>query len=195
MRVTVEVAATIGFRTMIVEDIAATAEIGCRTFYRYFPNKQAAFEAGHQQISEELRAVARTAVDSATDPLERAYAGVEALVAFLAADPARAEAVLIEGPSASPRAIEVCNETMGYLGQLFGELLADLPARRRVPEIVSEMTLGGVREVAYSRAIRGQLHELPGMVPALVQAAMTPYVGRGEAARVRELATTRATAA
>lgn len=194
MRVTVEVAATIGFRTMIVEDIAATAEIGCRTFYRYFPNKQAAFEAGHLQISEQLRAVAREAVDSAAGPLERAYAGFAALADFLAADPARADAVLVEGPSASPRAIEVCNDTMTYLVELFSELLADLPVRRKVPAIVTEMTVGGVREVAYARAIRGELHELPGMVPSLVQTAMTPYLGRSEAARACGLAAARAAA-
>jgi AcrR family transcriptional regulator len=177
LQATIDVAATVGFRGLTVDDIAATAGIAPRTFYRYFPSKQSAFEAGHRAICDEVLHVVRHGLTTEETPYARAVACLTNLTTYLAADPARAQVLLIEGPAAGPITIAACTETMDDLAEVLTEISGGRPQIAGVPPVVAEVVVGGVHEVVRTRAATGRLDELPGFVPALVRILATPYGG------------------
>lgn len=50
-----------GFRATTVDAIAERAGVSRRTFFRYFPNKEAAFNGNHEERLEEFRGLLRSA--------------------------------------------------------------------------------------------------------------------------------------
>lgn len=177
MQATIDVTATVGFAAMTVADIAATAQIGRRTFSWYFADKLAAFEVGYREITQELRLEVQAAFDSASTPVDRIRACLGAVADFLAEDPARAEVLLIEGHSAGPAIVEIRAETMRRLVQLLIETTNELPSPGGDRQVVAETLAGGLHEIAYSRTLRGEVHLLPILAPELVQTVLAAYLG------------------
>lgn len=175
-RAAIDVAATIGYDAMTITDIADAAGVVRRTFSRYFADKQAAFEVGYLQIAEELREAVQTAYDSASTPPDRARAFLQALADFLAEDPARAEVLLIEGHAAGPGAAAVRDETMRRGVQLVLHNTADLPQPEGNARVLAETVVGGIYQVIYTRTLRGEVRDLPALVPEWTAVAMMPYV-------------------
>lgn len=182
LQATVDVAATVGFRGLTVDDIAATAGIAPRTFYRYFPSKQSAFEAGHRAICHEVRDVVRHRLSADDTPQDRAVACLTGLATYLSADPARAQVLLIEGPAAGATTIEVCTETMEDLAGVMTEISDGRAHLDTMPPVVAEVAVGGVHEVVRARAAAGRLDDLPALVPDLARILAAPY-GDGRDAR------------
>lgn len=174
-RAAVAVAATVGFAAMTIDDIAAFAGLARRTFSRHYPDKHAAFEVGYQEITDALRATVQAAYAGAATPAARTRACLQALADFLAEDPARAEALLIHGHAAGPETVEIHRETMRRLVALIMRNTADLPHPGGDARLLAETVAGGIYEVAYARTLRGQVRELPGMVPAWSAVVMAPY--------------------
>ncbi|WP_320672581.1 TetR/AcrR family transcriptional regulator [Patulibacter defluvii] len=176
-RAVIDVTSVAGYGQMSVEDIISTAGVSRRTFYDYFPNKQAVFLACVDQVAHELREAVQEGYDAAEDPIARATACISALTRFLAEDPARAEMALVEILAAGQEAIAKRNETMDFLADLVVRGTTDLPGAEHVNPLTAQTIVGGISEVLYTRVVRGETDELEQLVPDLVHAITLPYLG------------------
>lgn len=183
---TLDVVATIGFAAARTNDIIATAGVARRTFWSHFPDKAAALTAAYGEVTQDLRGVVQAAYDHEPDPVRRVVASLAAVADFLAVDPARAEVLLVQAPAAGRTVIEIRTETIRLLAELLATTLTQLapdPAGSSDrSQIVIESLAGGLYEVAFSRTVRGEVRNLPALVPELARIVLTPYMG-ADAAR------------
>lgn len=169
-------ASAIGYDAMTIGDITREAGQPRRTFSRYFPDKEAAFEAGYREITADLRRTVQAAYDAHSTPPRRTWACLEALAEFLSSDPRRAEVLLIHGHAAGQGTAEVHCETMRRLVDLIMQNTAHLPQPLGDRRVVAETVAGGIYEVVFARTLRGQVRTLPDLVPEWATVVMAPYV-------------------
>ena len=78
--------------------------------------------------------------------------------------------------SAGPEAVARRNGVMRAFAAMIEE-----DARRLLdetaPALTAETVVGGLYEVVYTRVLRGEIRELPGLLPDLVYSALLPYLG------------------
>ncbi|GAB3363434.1 TetR family transcriptional regulator [Amycolatopsis echigonensis] len=81
----VDLFAANGYEATTIDDIAAAAGVGRRTFFRYFDSKDDVLFANHDEIVAEMEQVFETA-DPARDPIEVATAAVSLVLESYAAE-------------------------------------------------------------------------------------------------------------
>jgi AcrR family transcriptional regulator len=179
-----DVTSAASYAEMTVEDIIVTAGVSRRTFYEHFKNKEEAFLAAYDEAAAELVEHVMTAMDSAEDFAGRARAGLSAFLDFLGARPALSRMCIVEALAAGPEAIVRRNGVMSAFAAAIEE-----DARRllddAVPSLTAETIVGGIYEVVYTRVLRGEIRELPDLLPDLVYSALLPYLGPETAAAER----------
>lgn len=173
---TLRVTAAIGYEAATVTDIAAEAGCSRRAFSRHFRDKGSAFEAGYREITRGVRCAVQEAYDAHDTPMRRARACLGALAEFLAADPRRAELLVIHGHAAGQGTVEIRIETMRRLVELILDNTRDLPHPTGDPRLVAELVAGGIFETVFTWTLRGQVRALPGLVPEWTRVASAPYV-------------------
>jgi hypothetical protein len=101
------------------------------------------------------------------------------------ADPGFARMCLVEVMGAGSEALRRRDAAMAEFAAMLDEnaraLLDDPPS-----SIIAETVVGGLYEVIYSRLVRGELRQLPELVPELVHALLLPYLGPERALEVRD---------
>jgi AcrR family transcriptional regulator len=173
------------YSTMTVEDIIVAAGVSRRTFYEQFDNKESAFLAAYDEVVARLLARVEEAVDSEQVLVERVRAGIDAFLEFVASDPAIARVCIVEVLAAGPEAVSRRRKAMSSFAQLM-ERTASMPdGPRAAPSLTAETLVGGLYEVVYTRVLRGESSELPGLLPDLVYSALLPYLGPEAAAMER----------
>ena len=176
-----ETSATMGYAKASVEDIVKAAGVSRRTFYDHFPNKDAAFLAAYDSVTERLLTELSTAYAGAESFAEGVQDCLEAFLSFVAAEPLSAQMCIVEVLAAGPAALERRNQTMGAIAHMF-----DTGAKRekgilKAPPLVSETVVGGIYEVVYARVLRKEFDELPDLLPDFAYSALLPYVGAEKA--------------
>lgn len=188
LRAVVDVASVAGYGTMVVEDIISTAGVSRRTFYDYFPNKEAAFLEAYDQAVDQLKEQVGAAYAIEGDIFQKATSAVSALINTLADDPAMAEMGVVEVLAAGAEAIERRGRAMQRLSTLITDGVESTGSAPSMPPLTAETITGGIHEVIYSRVLRGELEELRDMVPDLVYAIFLPYMGTDGADHARNRA-------
>lgn len=182
---TVELAARDGLRSITVRQLCQEAELGTRTFYRYFGDVRGAFLAASLGLHAELRAAVDAAYAAHASPVARAFACIDALVAFVRENPRRAEALFVQGPAGGVDIDAVRAETVEWAVRL----VMGAPPRRRGPaphpwdlppddtthRLLAEMAVGGVNAMIWRQLIRGDLEPLVTATPYLVETVLRPY--------------------
>ena len=188
LRAVADVVSVAGYSAMSVEDIIATAGVSRRTFYDHFKSKDDAFLAEYDVISGGLIERVTAVYDPTMSLAERAEWCLNAVMDYFCEDPAFADMCIVEALAAGPVAIERRDNSLRALAMLIDEAAKELPKRTLPPAITAQALVGGIYEVMYSRILRGELEELPGLVPDMVYAILLPYVGRDEAAEAQKKA-------
>jgi hypothetical protein len=67
----------------------------------------------------------------------------------------------------------------------FDENARELDSPLEAPELTAETIVGGIYEVVYTRVLRGEIRELPALLPDLTYSALLPYLGPEAAAAER----------
>ena len=178
-----------GYAAMTVEDIIKAAGVSRRTFYEHFRGKEDAFLVSYDDISAQLMAAVEAAFHRSDAFVARVEDCMRAFLVLLAREPAYAHMCIVEVLVAGPAAIERRNEVMRQFRELIDKGAADeLPRSGRPPALTSEVLVGGIHEVIYSRVRRGETAELPALLPDLAFSVLLPYVGRDVATeRLRKL--------
>lgn len=173
-----------GYRSASVADIVKSAAIARARFYENFSSKQDCFFALYDSVAETAleRVEAACAATEAPFP-ERVRAGLEGLLAYLAADRDVARAFVVEGPAVGP-AIDERFERL--ISDFAGLLRQGRPERTEaaLPETVEETVVGGLYWLLYYALLEGRPKHIERMLPQLVEFALIPFAGAEAAGTV-----------
>jgi AcrR family transcriptional regulator len=178
----VELVAERGYRAVTVADIVKRAATARLKFYENFSSKQDCFFAAFDRALEGALRRAGEAVEEAGDSFPaRVSAGIAALLAYIAAEPAAARACVVEGPSLGPE----MEERGGRATEGFAALLRggrEAARETELPENTEESVLGGLYWLLYHALLSGEPEKIEELRPDLVEFALAPFLG-SEAAR------------
>jgi AcrR family transcriptional regulator len=172
-----DVTSVAGYREMTVEDVIVTAGISRRTFYEHFENKDDAFLAAFDSVLEQLLSTVREAYEAEEKGAERLRAGLAAFLDFLAREPAFARMCIVEALAAGNEAVQRRNAAMATFARIIDENARSAGTTLDPPELTAETIVGGIYEVIYTRVVRGDIRDLPELLPDLVWSALLPYAG------------------
>jgi AcrR family transcriptional regulator len=172
---------------MSVEDVIVTAGVSRRTFYEHFKNKEDAFLAAYDVVVAQLLAAVQEAYEKEEGFAARVRAGLAAFLQFLAREPAFARMCIVEALAAGPDAIARRNSAMASFADLLDQNARELGTPIEPPPITAETIVGGIYEVVFTRIVRGDIRQLPQLLPDLTYCALLPYLGAERADAERRL--------
>lgn len=175
-----------GYQQVTVADVVRRAGTARNTFYENFRSKEDCFLATQEfAMNAALEQVVEAAGEFESWP-QRIRAGLTAFLAYVAAEPALARTCMVEALSAGPAAVEYYEKSQQAFVSLF-RLGRDVsPHGGDLPETLEEAIIGGVFWIVYQRLAAGEVSAIPGLLPELIEFALTPYLG---AETAREVAT------
>jgi AcrR family transcriptional regulator len=171
-----DVTSVAGYRDMSVEDVIVTAGVSRRTFYEHFKNKDDAFLAAFDAVLAQLLTAVREAFERETDPVGRLRAGLGAFLDFISREPAFARMCIVEALAAGSEAVNRRNAAMATFATFLDENARTLGTPPH-PQLTAETIVGGIYEVIYTRVVRGEIRELPQLLPELMYSVVLPYAG------------------
>jgi hypothetical protein len=114
---------------------------------------------------------------------DQAAAGLAALLAVLAQEPALARLSLVDIGNAGPAAQRRYRAAIQRLTPLFEEGRDFAPGGRNLPANTSRMAIGGVTGLISDELVAGRAEQLPGLLSDVLFATLVPYIGPDAAAR------------
>lgn len=160
-----------------IEALVKAAGVSTVTFYEHFEDKDACFLAAFDRAVAETAAALREAAAELPSWPERIATGLRALLAAVAADPARARLCLVaaqtDGPELSARFEALLDRVATTLRE--GRALETAPPG--LPPTLEEATAGGLAWLLRERLERGGDADVEPLYPKLVDVALAPYLG------------------
>lgn len=181
---TAELIAEQGYQETTMEQIVRQAKVGYATFYKHYPDKEAAFLALLDAATDRTVSRVEDAYQREEGPWpDRVGAALGVLLEDVAAHPAVARAVLVEAVAAGPEAAAKHEAALKRLAPLLrpGRELGS--RRAELPESLEETLAGGVVWVIGQRLVGGEADKLRALLPETLEFVLRPYVGEDEAAR------------
>lgn len=172
-----DVTSVVGYSAMTVEDVIVTAGVSRRTFYEHFKSKDDAFLAAFDAVLGQLLSAVQEAVESEERGADRLRAGLAVFLDFVAREPAFARMCIVEVLAAGSEAVQRRNTAMATFARIIDENARTLGTPLQPPDLTAETIVGGIYEVIYSRVVRGEIRELPRLLPDLMYSATLPYSG------------------
>lgn len=168
---------TKGYAATSVGDIIRFARVSRSTFYEQFPDKEHCFIAAYEERARLTLEHVREGCEQAGSSMQRIQAGIRALLAVLADEPAYARMALVEVLAAGPVAAASRDRVHGR----FVELLVDWHAAARreseavpaMPEDVLACAVGGVGDLLARTVREGGTERLPALAPVIVTFLLT----------------------
>lgn len=184
LEATAELIAERGYQETTMEEIVRRAKVGYATFYKHYPDKEAAFLALLDTATERTVARVEDAYQREEGPwADRVGAALGVLFADVAAHPAPARAALVEAVAAGPEAAAKHEAALKQLAPLLRPGRELNPRQAELPESLEETLAGGVVWVLGQRLVAGEADKLRGLLPETLEFVLRPYVGEDEAAR------------
>jgi AcrR family transcriptional regulator len=173
-----DVTSAAGYREMTVEDVIVTAGISRRTFYEHFKSKDEAFLAAFDAVLAQLLSTVQDAYEREKLGADRLRAGLAAFLDFVSREPAFARMCIVEALAAGSEAVKRRNAAMATFARIIEENARALGTPTQPPALTAETIVGGIYQVIYTRVVRGDIRELPLLLPDLMYSAVLPYAGR-----------------
>ncbi len=183
-------ASELGYRGANVQDVIERAGVSRPTFYEHFANKEdcflAAFDTSAQRLRYKVETAARKGGGSWRDQVRF---GLEAVVAFICAEPDTARALIVEARAASADAVMRRVELLDHFSTcLDAQARRLLPDTARYSEVTASGVVGGVEALLYSRLCKGEFDALERLLPSMMYFAVLPYEGHEAAGEELALA-------
>jgi len=172
---TVATVAEHGYESTRVADILQLAGVSRSAFYRHFDNKLECFLATLDALSE-LAAGPMAAVygsDGSRSWHARLESVFEGLVELILVQPAAARVWLVEIYAAGPQAVDRMERLADRLEAFAVDAIGETPGHPGMPPEGVRAVLGGLRQIIHTRLRHDREEELPELVPALVEWALS----------------------
>jgi AcrR family transcriptional regulator len=172
-----------GYQALSLEDIAAAAAVSLQTFYSHFENKEEAFLSTYEVGHSRAKAAVDRALAHQTNWLGGVRAGVQALLEFLASEPALAHLACVDILIAYPHVAGRVDEANTSYARLLDLDIGEGAPSRPSSAIVEEAIVGGVFELLHDYIMRGRSRRLPELADHATYIVLTPFIGREAAAQ------------
>jgi AcrR family transcriptional regulator len=163
--------ATRGYRDTAVDDIASAAETSKGGIYFHFPTKEAIFRELMQTTADKLVARVEKAVARETEPVARAEAAIEAVLATFAGHRTMARLLFLDTVGAGRVFQAETNALHARFSTLIQGYLDDAVAARAVPPLDTRITsiawFGAINEVVSRWLLADRAAPLEDAYPAL----------------------------
>ncbi|HET6571906.1 MAG TPA: TetR/AcrR family transcriptional regulator [Solirubrobacterales bacterium] len=184
LEATAALIASQGYPETTMEEIVRRAKVGYATFYKHYPDKEAAFLALIDAATAHAVERAEAAYKREEGPWQdRVGAALGALFEDVAAHPEAARCVLVEATAAGNEAAAKHEAALKRLAKLLRPGRELNPRQAQLPESLEETLCGGVVWVLGQRLMAGEAGKLRGLLPETLEFLLRPYVGEQEAAR------------
>jgi AcrR family transcriptional regulator len=174
-----------GFEKTTATHLASHAHVSKPDLYKSFSSKDecfvAAYEDGVARLRKQVLAAARGEPGGWA---QQVGAGLRALLAFLASDPAAANLLLVEGLRVGAEAHRKFTDAMRSFVSCLREGWQASTSGAPPPEAVDEAVIGGVVSLLAHRVRAGETDRLEGFFPDIAEFVLTPYLGPDEARRI-----------
>ena len=157
-----------------VADVLERAAISRKTFYEQFADKEACFMAAYEAAATRARDAVRIAARESDDWDTSVRSGVEALLAFLAAEPDLARLLVVEVTGAGPSAMRRRTEAVRSFAAMLAQTNED-----ETP-LAAQVAAGGIWEVVHAFVLDGRAEELPELADALVDCVKAQIEADGD---------------
>jgi AcrR family transcriptional regulator len=175
-----ELSAERGYGGTKIADVVTRAGVARKTLYDNFAGKEELFLAAFETTVAEARGAVEAACQAAPRGDGAAVrAGLEALLEFVAAHPARARLCIIESLSASAAAAARYEETIHVFVDLLRGWSPPVPGR---PRTLEETLVGGVAWIVQQRLRNDEAETVVSLGPELSAFLLSPYPGVGNPA-------------
>jgi AcrR family transcriptional regulator len=174
-----ELCAEQGYEATKIADVVRTAHVARKTLYDNFSGKEELFLAAFDTTLADADGAVAEACDAvATSEWEsRTEAGLRALLAFVAANPAAAQLCLVEAPAATPTSAARYDAAIeSYIARL-REAAPPLPSR---PATLEEALVGGTLWIVQRLIRRGAATDAVDLLPELTEFVISPYRNVGK---------------
>lgn len=181
---TEQLAAERGVAGATIERIAKRARVSSVSFYDHYGSREEVVVAAFERAVAEAQSGLAAAVPTGLDWPDQVRTGLRALLAMIAAEPARATLCLVEAQRGG-EALEQRYETMLDLAVpklRQGRLLVS--ATEDLPEALEEATVAGVAWLLREQLEAGGAESIEELLPRLLDIVLSPYLGEGEALRL-----------
>lgn len=157
------------YTTTTIADIVARASVSRSTFYKFFADKRACFDAALDACIEEVGEVAAAAVLSSDPPPRAVRKATGAVLERLAEKPAVAQVLVTEAVSVDPTVLA------RYRALLMPPLEALLGSRRGT--LSPGLALGRAQLLVLNQLAGDGARRLSDLEPEIVYLALTPFLG------------------
>ncbi|HEX2096383.1 MAG TPA: TetR/AcrR family transcriptional regulator [Solirubrobacterales bacterium] len=172
-----------GYDKTTVSVVTAQARVSKSDFYRHFQSKDECFLAAYDDAVDRLRGEVLDACAAEDEWAAAVAAGLQAMLGFLARDPARADLLLVEGLRAGPDVYARFQKAVQSFVSSIGDRAPRSPAGRP-GDGVAEAVVGGIASLLSRWVLAGKTAELEGRFSEIAEFALTPYLGIERARRI-----------
>jgi len=178
--------AEVGYQKTTVSMIGRRAAVSKSDFYKHFDSKDDCFLAAYDYAVDRIRSsvVEACVPDLTVEWPSRVRAGVTALLALLASEPALATIVLAEGLRVGRGIYDRYQGAVESFVPLLREGAPDPPGSAPVPLATDEAVVGGVAALLSRRVVGGEAEDLTKLLPDVLEFALAPHLGTEGARRI-----------
>ncbi|HET9197778.1 MAG TPA: TetR/AcrR family transcriptional regulator [Solirubrobacterales bacterium] len=172
-----ELTAGSGYEATKIADIVRRAAVARKTLYDNFDGKEDLFLSAIDATMSEMRELVEGACAEADSPEAGIVAGLEALLDYVAENPAASRMCMVEAISATPSSARLYDAGVRDFVDLFRR---SAPAEVELPATIEESLVGGVAWILQLQIRRGEAERAPELLPELSQFVLSPYLGVGK---------------
>ena len=171
----IEVFASRGYRATTIDHLVGASHTGVGSFYALFDGKEDCFLRAYNRIIEAASARIAAAIPAAAPWRERTRAALEALLNWIAAEPAEARIGLVEAQRAGPAALARYETTLERLASLLRDGRTRSSTGRELPLSHEHATVAGVAWLLNERLQEGEPSGIGALLPDLLEIVIAPY--------------------
>lgn len=180
----VKLVAERGYHQTSLTQIVKTAGIARHTFYEHFESKEALFLAVFQRAEDELYQVVVDAAEAEPGPWEaKVRAGLAAGLQYIGGEPRLGRVLLVDVQTAGPAAVERYEAGLHRFAPLLRLGRRSTPLGAKLPDAIEDIVIGGLVWMVGRELLREE-PDLEGLLPKVVEFALTPYLGETAARHV-----------